>query len=69
MSKGKWICRYLFFVLVILLCLGFSGYCLVTAEALEAQTQSLEFVDLAISNPVAINSLAETPAIVLAFST
>lgn len=50
MSKGKWACRYLFFALLLALCLGFCGYCFSTAEALEAQTQSLAFVDLALES-------------------
>ena len=57
MSKGKWICRYLFFALLLLLCLGFCGYCLFTVQTLEAQTRSLEFVDLALESMVKAQEL------------
>lgn len=50
MSRGKWICRYLFFALLLVLCLGFCGYCLYTISALEAQTQSLAYVELALES-------------------
>ena len=50
MSRGKWVCRYLFFALLLIVCLAFCGYCLYTIAALEAQTRSLAFVTLAMES-------------------
>lgn len=59
MSRGKWICRYLFFALLLTACLGFCGYCLYTIAALEAQTKSLAYVELALESLVKAREVLE----------
>jgi len=50
MKNMKWFCRYAFLALLLLLSISFSVYCGVTLGAIKEQTQSIGFVDLALTS-------------------
>lgn len=51
MKKLKWICRYAFLSLLLVGGIGWTVYCHLTVAQLESLAGSLEFIDMAVSNP------------------
>ena len=50
MKNMKWFCRYAFLSLLLVLSIAFCIYCGVTLSAINEQTQSVGFLDLALSS-------------------
>lgn len=59
MKKMKWICRYAFLALLLVLSIAFCVYCGVTLSAVKGQTQSIGFLDLALSSLPQANQVLE----------